>query len=52
MVQLAAEGRTNQEIGSELYLSALTVRNYLSTAFAKLGVSRRAQLASLVARQS
>jgi DNA-binding CsgD family transcriptional regulator/tetratricopeptide (TPR) repeat protein len=42
---LAAQGLTNREIGARLYLSEGTVRNYLSTAFTKLGVSRRAQLA-------
>ena len=49
VVLLAAAGRTNREIADEVYLSALTVRNYLSTAFAKLGVSRRSQLAALLA---
>jgi len=46
VVALAAEGLSNKEIGARLYLSDGTVRNYLSTAFAKLGVSRRSQLAS------
>ncbi len=45
VVALAAEGLSNREIGARLYLSEGTVRNYLSTAFAKLGVSRRSQLA-------
>ena len=46
---LAAEGLSNREVGLRLYLSEGTVRNYLSTAFDKLGVSRRAELARLVA---
>jgi DNA-binding NarL/FixJ family response regulator len=50
VVALAAEGLTNREIGARLYLSDGTVRNYLSTAFGKLGVSRRAELGRLVAR--
>jgi RNA polymerase sigma factor (sigma-70 family) len=50
VVLLAAEGLSNREIGARLYLSEGTVRNYLSTAFGKLGVSRRAQLAQLVAQ--
>jgi DNA-binding CsgD family transcriptional regulator len=45
VVALAAEGLSNREIGARLYLSEGTARNYLSTAFAKLGVSRRSQLA-------
>jgi RNA polymerase sigma factor (sigma-70 family) len=50
VVLLAAEGLSNREIGARLYLSEGTVRNYLSTAFGKLGVARRAQLAPLVAQ--
>jgi DNA-binding NarL/FixJ family response regulator len=49
VVLLAAEGLSNREIGARLYLSEGTVRNYLSTAFGKLGVGRRTQLAQLVA---
>jgi DNA-binding NarL/FixJ family response regulator len=48
VVALAADGLTNRQIGERLYLSDGTVRNYLSTAFAKLGVSRRAELGRLV----
>ena len=48
VVTLAAAGLTNREIGERLYLSEGTVRNYLSTAFAKLGVSRRSELGRLV----
>jgi DNA-binding CsgD family transcriptional regulator len=46
---LAAEGMTNREIGARLYLSEGTVRNYLSTAFGKLGIARRAELGRLLA---
>jgi DNA-binding CsgD family transcriptional regulator len=49
VVALAAEGLSNREIGARLYLAEGTVRNYLSTAFDKLGVARRAELAHLVA---
>jgi DNA-binding CsgD family transcriptional regulator len=48
VVRLAAVGHTNGEIGALLHLSPTTVRNYLSTAFAKLGVQRRSQLAAIV----
>jgi DNA-binding CsgD family transcriptional regulator len=51
VVLLAAEGLSNRDIGARLYLAEGTVRNYLSTAFAKLGVSRRAELGRLVTAQ-
>lgn len=50
VIKHVAEGRTNREIGSHLFLSEGTVRNYASSAFAKLGVSRRSEAAALVVR--
>ena len=47
VLQLVAHGKTNKEIGSALGLSAKTVKNYLSNAFEKLNVSRRAEAAVL-----
>lgn len=41
ILQLAAEGASNREIGSRLYLSRHTVKEYLSNAMRKLGVSSR-----------
>lgn len=46
-----ALGRTNRETAQRLCLTETTVRNYLSRAFEKLQVSRRAELAALFARQ-
>jgi two-component system, NarL family, response regulator DevR len=46
ILALVVEGKTNREIGVELGLSDKTVRNYLSNAFQKLGVSRRSQAAA------
>ena len=43
VLALVVEGKTNREIGEALELSEKTVRNYLSNAFQKLGVSRRSQ---------
>ncbi len=47
---LVVEGRTNREIGQDLGLTEKTVRNYLSNAFQKLGVTRRSQAAVLFTR--
>ena len=47
VLALVVEGRTNKEIAGALGLSDKTVKNYLSNAFAKLGISRRAQAAAL-----
>jgi two-component system response regulator DevR len=49
VLALVAEGKTNKEIGAALGLSEKTVKNYLSHAFEKLQVSRRAQAAVLAA---
>ena len=42
VLKLAASGRTNREIATELFLSEHTVRRHLQNVFAKLGVSSRA----------
>ncbi|MFJ9249124.1 ATP-binding protein [Streptomyces sp. NPDC101776] len=44
IVQLAAEGLTNREIGQRLYLSHRTVSSHLHRIFPKLGVVSRAEL--------
>ena len=49
VLALVVEGKTNKEIGTALGLSEKTVKNYLSNAFQKLGVSRRSQAAALFA---
>ena len=48
---LIAEGKTNKEIAQILGLSDKTIKNYLSNIFVKLHVTRRSQLAAMVARQ-
>ena len=45
-----AEGKTNKEIASEVFLSDKTVKNYVSSILAKLNLQRRAQAAAYVAR--
>jgi two-component system, NarL family, response regulator DevR len=51
VLELVARGKTNKEIGGTLGLSEKTVKNYLSHAFEKLSVSRRAQAAVLFTRR-
>ena len=41
IVRLAAEGRTNEDIGGELYISPATVKTHLSNAYVKLGARNR-----------
>lgn len=51
ILRLVVEGKTNREIAEELGLSAKTVKNYLSNAFQKLHVARRAQAAAIFSRR-
>ncbi|MCB0037895.1 MAG: response regulator transcription factor [Anaerolineales bacterium] len=46
VLSLIAEGQTNRDIASELFLSEGTVRNYVSSIFSKLNVSNRAEAAA------
>jgi len=48
VARLASTGLTNRDIADRLYLSLRTVESYLSNAFAKLGISGRKELASLL----
>ncbi|WP_221028791.1 response regulator [Actomonas aquatica] len=47
---LIAEGKTNKEVAMEMGLAEKTVKNYLSTVFEKLHVTRRTQAAALYAQ--
>jgi DNA-binding NarL/FixJ family response regulator len=45
ILRLIAQGRSNKEIASALYLTEGTVKGYISTIFDKLGVEDRTQAA-------
>ena len=45
VLAILAKGRSNREIGVELQLREVTVRNYVSSIFSKLGLSNRIELA-------
>lgn len=50
ILMLVAEGKTNKEIATEIFLSDKTVKNYVSSILAKLNLERRAQAAAFVAQ--
>jgi DNA-binding NarL/FixJ family response regulator len=45
VAELAAKGRTNREVAGLLFLSAKTVAAHFTSAYAKLGVRSRTELA-------
>jgi two-component system, NarL family, response regulator DevR len=45
-----AEGKTNRQIASELFLAEKTVKNYVSNLLVKLGMSRRTEAAVFAVR--
>ncbi len=50
ILALIAEGLTNRQIGERMFLAEKTVKNYVSSILAKLGLERRTQAAVLAAK--
>ena len=50
ILDLIAEGKTNRQIGAEMYLAEKTVKNYVSNLLQKMGFSRRTEAAVYAAR--
>ncbi len=50
ILELIGEGLTNRQIGERMHLAEKTVKNYVSSLLAKLGMERRTQAAAFVAR--
>ncbi|MBO2449575.1 response regulator transcription factor [Actinomadura barringtoniae] len=46
ILELIGEGLTNRQIGERMFLAEKTVKNYVSSLFAKLNMSRRTQAAA------
>ncbi|MCK8676208.1 MULTISPECIES: response regulator transcription factor [Streptomyces] len=51
ILELIGEGLTNRAIGERLHLAEKTIKNYVSSLLAKLGMERRSQAAAFVARR-
>jgi DNA-binding CsgD family transcriptional regulator len=50
VINLIAEGATYRSVAQQLHLSTHTVKTHVHNAFAKLGITSRAQLAQLMRR--
>jgi len=52
ILELIGQGMTNRQIAQELYLAEKTVKNYVSSLLAKLGLSSRTQAAIFAVKHS
>ena len=51
VLSLIALGKSNREIGEELFITSNTVARHVSNIFTKTGVSNRAEAATYASRQ-
>lgn len=51
ILDLVAEGMTNRQIAEKVFLAEKTVKNYVSNILMKLGLSRRAEVAAMMAKR-
>jgi two-component system, NarL family, response regulator DevR len=51
VLELIGEGLTNRQIAERLFLAEKTVKNYVTSVLAKLGMERRTQAAAWIARR-
>ena len=51
VLELIGEGLANRQIAERLFLAEKTVKNYVTSVLAKLGMERRTQAAAWVARR-
>lgn len=51
ILSLLSEGKTNRQIGEELYLAEKTVKNYVSNVLSKMGFTRRTEAAVYAVRR-
>lgn len=52
ILELLADGKSNRQIATEMFLAEKTVKNYVSNLLAKMGMSRRTEAAVYAARQA
>jgi len=50
VLELIGEGMSNRQIAEHMHLAEKTVKNYVSSVLAKLGMERRSQAAAFIAR--